>query len=232
MNLIQQLYIGLALILIALLFAVFALIIVYSKLLKKYAQLKQQKLATEEAIKRETEARLGRANQAYAEKLKEATTRAKEIVSKAMQEKEHTETSLLEALDELDKEQQRIISGTTNKTPEDNQMTQSGTIKLQNSISKDIEEYSKTEIDNYKKAVKEETEKSQKTILENFNQEQKTLEETLESYKQTHLKQIDENIIRIIHDVSKETLGKIISTKEHEKLILQALENAKKEKQL
>jgi len=51
----------------------------------------------------------------------------------------------------------------------------------------------------------------------------------LENYKQQKIKEVDQNIYKIIEKVIKNTTGKLINVSEHQELVIKALEKAKKE---
>jgi len=58
------------------------------------------------------------------------------------------------------------------------------------------------------------------------------LQGDLEEYKKERIKKLEENIYDLLLEVSKQTIGKALSFDEHEELILDALNKAKKEKGL
>jgi membrane-associated HD superfamily phosphohydrolase len=55
-------------------------------------------------------------------------------------------------------------------------------------------------------------------------------ENEIEEYKKRKLEEIDREIYRIIIEVAKKTLGKVIDITDHEKLVIEALEKAKKDR--
>ena len=55
------------------------------------------------------------------------------------------------------------------------------------------------------------------------------MEKELEEYKKARLEQADKMVVRIIQSVSQELLSKTISIEDHQKLVTDALERAKKE---
>lgn len=57
---------------------------------------------------------------------------------------------------------------------------------------------------------------------------QKT-EEEIENYKKEEFKKMDREIYRLIGEVAKKTIGKAIDLSDHERLVMEALEKAKKE---
>lgn len=54
-------------------------------------------------------------------------------------------------------------------------------------------------------------------------------EKEIENYKKERLKEIDQKIYQMLGEVAKKTIGKAIDLSEHEKLVMEALEKAKKE---
>lgn len=68
------------------------------------------------------------------------------------------------------------------------------------------------------------------SIEKTINERVIRAEKNIEDYKQEKLKEIDKKIYRIIEDVAEKTLGEAISLSAHEKLVIDSLEKAKKEK--
>jgi len=67
------------------------------------------------------------------------------------------------------------------------------------------------------------------SIKENLNQKIKEAEKEIENYKKERLAEIERNIYQLLGKVAKNTLGKAIDLSTHEKLVMEALEKAKKE---
>jgi len=68
-----------------------------------------------------------------------------------------------------------------------------------------------------------------KAQLARLKEEYQKKEKELELYKVEALKKIDDQIYNVIQNISNEVLGKSISLQDHEQLIIDALEKAKKE---
>lgn len=81
----------------------------------------------------------------------------------------------------------------------------------------------------FQKFLKEEIEKYRKDTDERITAWHKEAREEIEGYKKSAKDKIDESIYRIITLVSKEVLGRALDLEDHQKLILEALEGAKKE---
>lgn len=90
----------------------------------------------------------------------------------------------------------------------------------------------------------EETKKTSEILLEEFSQKfgeiyhltrsalnKKTIEagQEIENYKKEEFKKIDRKIYQILGEVAKKTIGKAVDLSDHEKLVMEALEKAKKE---
>ena len=73
---------------------------------------------------------------------------------------------------------------------------------------------------------------AQKKMLEDFTNLYKSSEADIENYKRERLKVLDSLILKVIEEVSLRVLGKEISVEEHEKLVLKALEEAKRKNAL
>jgi G:T/U-mismatch repair DNA glycosylase len=54
-------------------------------------------------------------------------------------------------------------------------------------------------------------------------------ETTIENYKKERLKEVDKEVYRMLISVSKKVIGRVIDISTHEKLVIEALEKAKKE---
>ena len=65
----------------------------------------------------------------------------------------------------------------------------------------------------------------EKTLQESFN---KALLE-VESYKKKRLDEVEQSLPTLLLNISKEFLGRVITVPEHEKLVFESLEQAKKE---
>lgn len=236
MNLYLQLYLGLILLLCATVMGIGLLVFFYFKLLKRYWKLQQEELLKEESINERSLELLKKAQEDYQIKIKEAKEDAKEIVDQANKEKKDTEEMLLDTLKDLDENELKLIKETSRnllkKYGLSLKIEKIGNINLRNNISKSIEEYKKTENKKLEEEVLKEEIQSQKLLEEAIEKSHDSIEKGLEEYKKKKLEDVDTNIQKIVMNTVKLTIGKSISTKEHEKLVLKALEEAKKEGKL
>jgi len=77
--------------------------------------------------------------------------------------------------------------------------------------------------------VKEETLDFRSALEKKMNEEVAKAEKEIEAYRLEQLKNIDNSLVKILSRVSQEVLGKAISLADHEELIIEALERAKRE---
>ena len=102
-------------------------------------------------------------------------------------------------------------------------------IKMMGNVSKDIENSVVAELNDFKEILKKETYDSQKIVQTKIEEAYKVVQKEIEDYKGTQLKKVEVQIYDIIQNVSKIVLGKTLSLQEHEQLVIDALEKAKKE---
>lgn len=102
-------------------------------------------------------------------------------------------------------------------------------IKLMEGISKNIQGEALKEIEEFTNKLEEQTIQSEKGVQAIMAEANKKLEAQLETYKNARMKQIDEVSINVIKQVTKDILGKSLSTKDNEEFILKSLEEAKKQ---
>ena len=102
-------------------------------------------------------------------------------------------------------------------------------IKTMGNISKDIESSVVAELKDYREILKKETYGSQKIVETKIEEAYKTAQIEIEDYKAAQFKKVEIQIYDIIQNVSKIVLNKTLSLQEHEQLVIDALEKAKKE---
>lgn len=102
-------------------------------------------------------------------------------------------------------------------------------IEIFQNISKNIEISTLGEVKKFKNTIEQETISSQKMLKSKIEHEYFLAKKDIENYRQQELKMVDDNVYEILEKVSSLVLGKAIKVSEHEGLILEALETAKKE---
>lgn len=103
-------------------------------------------------------------------------------------------------------------------------------------IQKVISELSRQATEEAKKASGALSKELAQKFSEIFQSTEKTLnnkvaetEKEIEGYKKERFEEIDRKIYQLLGEVAKKTIGKTIDLSDHEKLVIEALEKAKKE---
>ncbi len=102
-------------------------------------------------------------------------------------------------------------------------------IKMMNIISKDIENSTISELKGFKEILKKETFESQKIVEAKIEDAYKIAQKEIEDYKIERIKKVEDKIYEMIKNVSTFVLAKSINLDEHEQLVIDALDLAKKE---
>jgi F0F1-type ATP synthase membrane subunit b/b' len=147
--------------------------------------------------------------------LEDATSEATRIISGAQNISDSSKYAVTQALENIAKD---IQSQAAN-------IAQGFMGNYQNSL-KGLSDQSLLNVQNITKGLETELQ----TELAKFHEKMlPELEQELENYKQARLKQIEETVTRVIGEVSQEVLNKSINISDHENLVIQSLERAKKE---
>ncbi len=85
------------------------------------------------------------------------------------------------------------------------------------------------EVTDFKETIRQETFATQEKVRQEFKQEYEKLKKELDEYKANELKLIDESMFRIVSIAAKKIIGKSLDADTKEELILESLEQAKKE---
>jgi len=131
---------------------------------------------------------------------------------------------------------QRVLSEFSQQITKETSNLSKFTLDTQNKIS----EEAKNKILELNQAAEKEFIKIQETNLKVSTQISQSIRETLtkkvqeiekeiDNYKKERFKEIDRKIYQMLGEVAKKTLGKAIDLSTHEKLVIEALEKAKKE---
>lgn len=102
-------------------------------------------------------------------------------------------------------------------------------IEIVRNVSNNIEEDTVKEVEDFDNILQKETFAAQKIVEEKIEKEYSSAQRNVEDHKNEMLRKAEEEIYKILETVAKLTLGKSIPLAEHEQLIIDALEKAKKD---
>ncbi|MCL5114029.1 MAG: hypothetical protein M1372_02560 [Patescibacteria group bacterium] len=165
--------------------------------------------------------------------IEEANVKAQDILNSTNNLNNDSKKTLEDALEKLVKHQ----AGYFEKVSEDFLKTyqqelaslKEKNIEILRNVSKNIEEDTTNEVKDFDSVLEKETIASQKIVEEKIEQEYTKIQKDTEEYRSQMIKKVDEQIYKIIEEVSKQVLGKGLSLQEHEDLVIDALSKAKKE---
>lgn len=174
-----------------------------------------------------------KAQEDYAAIISAADTKAEEIVRNAMSASNSSEEALEKATDDLLKSQYKTLNDKA-KDIEGNYENElkevnNNNIKVFTSVTKDILDYTNKQVEEYKKTLEALTIESRKQAENKANTEYQKIEVELEAYKKEMLDRIDNRIVSLLLAVAKITIGKSLSLADQENLIIDALNQAKKD---
>ena len=223
---------GLSIITFTLGLLVIALLAAYFELLRRNSFLEKKELGIEAERNKKMLEVIEKAGQDYLTIITNANKKARAIIKNAVSIKKSSEGELEKTLEDFEREQEALLQKTAEdlfekykiKLNEGNDKD----IKILNIASKDIEKYSEKQVAEYKEIIEKETATSQKLLEQKTADEYKKIEEELKAFRQEKLKNIEENLHRIVKEVTETAIGKGLTLDDRENLVMEALEEAKK----
>jgi F0F1-type ATP synthase membrane subunit b/b' len=169
----------------------------------------------------------------YQEIISEANKRASEIIAQATAVNHDSIKAFDDSVAKMIQNQKSNIeqkSEEISKKHEDeiNELN-NNIIKLLINVYKEIEIATRADLENYKAVIKQQTFEAEKIAQERMKTEYEKLEKEIAEKKQERLKQLENNIYKILNNISKDIIGKSLDLTSHEELIINSMEKAKKE---
>ncbi len=231
-----QVYLSSAIAMIVLSGIIIGLLIAYARLFGEYEKLTKKEAGEEKKLDDKTSKIIEKAQKDYAKIIIEANKKAGQILKDAVLIKKTSNKQLEKALEEFELQQENAINQAAKEVLDRYKIkldeVSTKDIDTIGNVSKDIEKYTSSQVEEYKNIIEEETLSSQKALEKRIEDEYQKVEEELKTYRNDKLKNIDENILKIVEDVVRVTLEKSINIQGSEDTVIEALENAKKEGKL
>jgi len=101
-------------------------------------------------------------------------------------------------------------------------------IKALANISKNISDEALRDIDAFRKTMLAETVRAKELIGRRVEAQFEQVESQVQAYKRQRLEKADQEVTKILAEISRKVLGKALSQDDHRELVIQALEEAKK----
>ena len=165
--------------------------------------------------------------------IEDATLKAQKIITEGDAINQNVKKLLEKTLGDLAQEQAAVFQ----KTSEDflieykKQLisVQDKTIEIASKVSKNIEVDTLEEIKEFDDILAKETVSGQKIVGQKIEEEFTKAQKEVVEYKAKMLDNVNNQIYELLANISKSAIGRSLPVNEHEKLIIEALEKAKKD---
>lgn len=218
----QLVFFGLLVTIFILSFALIVIVVSYGKMMKKIHFYQKE----EQGLKKQMHDKAD-------EIIEEAREKAHKIISEAHftknKAKDAFEQSLSVASQNQIKDFENVSQDFLNLYKKELNLIKSQTAEIVRKMSKDVEKDILKDLKGFKEILKKETIASQKIVGEKIEEDYKNVEQEVQVYKKEQLKKVEDHIYSVLQAVSKLVIGRALSTEEHERLIIDALNRAKTE---
>lgn len=218
--------------------AILAIVIVgvcyyYAKLVHKFSKAQKENLYLRFHLQEKS---LGKINEARDRALKivsDASMQAEEILKKTQVIQSDSAESYKKQLEELTNKQKEslthaseALSSSFNDTIK---QLEEDDVNVFRNVSKDLETATLHEVEEFKKQLTAGTVESQKQVDEKVQEAFQHAMEEVTAYKAKRIEVIDEQLFRILSEVTKEIIGKRLTYDDQKDLLRQSLEKVKQE---
>lgn len=169
----------------------------------------------------------------YQNIIESANKKAEEIILQATQIKQETTNNLQDSVDMMLEDQKKILeeasTALSKKFEQQINEVNTNNIELLKNIYKGIESDVQADYQEYKDAIKKQTFQAESIASEKIKEEYAKLDTEIKEYKTKMIEKVNEEIYKILLNISKVVIGKSLDLKDHEELVVEALNKAKKE---
>jgi hypothetical protein len=169
----------------------------------------------------------------YQKIIDEANRKALEISRKATEVNNDSSAKLQQAVDEMVKNQKDALTSASSSilTTHKNEVTELNKhiLEVAGKVYKDIEVNSRTDMQAFLEVIKKQTFEAENYAQQRIKEEYEKLEKDVALKREQKIKKLDENIYKILTNISKDIIGKALDLSSQEELIIKSLNQAKKE---
>jgi hypothetical protein len=192
------------------------------RLAKKISEIKKQEIHQKETLIKKEEEILEQSREKARRIIEEAMISASRIEKNAKINQEELEKIIRGRLEEV---ADRVMQSYQNQL----EKAKNKDIEIYNNISKGIEKDLSKHTESLKNILAKQTIDSQQIVNQKLEKAYQSMIGEVEQYRQIRLSKVEEQMLEIIRKVSEDVLGKAISLVDHQQLIINSLEKAKKE---
>ncbi len=212
----------------------FFLIFAYTKLAKRFYISEQQKYSLRQHLQERSASLIEEAQEKALVIITDANSKAQLLLENTNLLENDAKENFKKGLFSLTIDQQQALQVASEQLKKQYRTTidaiQQENINVLKTVSKDIESDIDTELKDFTKALRDETIDSQKIAQQKIEASYKDTEQAVEKYRTERLQKVDENIFQVLRFVSLKAFGKALSLETQQELVLEALNEAKKQK--
>lgn len=225
--------ISLSIVLATLGLVIISLIFYYLRLHRKYDEVYKQNLYLKHHFSEKSLEKLNSAHEKSSKIVAEAISQAEEIIQKAELLKDTRDKEFSKELIELSRIQKEALKTKLSELQsgflEEISNLKEDDINLFQNITKDIEDVATSEIQKFEKQLHDETIGGQSIVEQKINDAFAKANFEIIEYKKEKIEKADKEVFDILQTIAKNLLHKELSYEDHKDLIMEALEDAKKE---
>lgn len=193
------------------------IVFVYLRLVKRYTDAKEgrDKYPDPKAL-------LLRAHAKSQKIIEDATDKARQIITSAEEQKKNDLDEVQKQIEKAQKENYKIYKDSVSKIQDES-------MKLLQNVPEYIKALLSKEIMQVQENLVSEIRVAHENAKDVITQAYKKADDEVEEYKKVRMDALDKTIISIVQQISRKVLNKEIEAVEHEKLVIKALEEAKRQ---
>ena len=174
-----------------------------------------------------------KAQRDYQEIIESANKMAQEIILQATEIKQDSTNNLQDSVDMMLDDQKKILEeaslALSKKFEEQIKEVNINNIELLKNIYKGIESDVQSDYSEYKDLIKKQTFEADNAAKEKIKEEYTRLDAEVKDYREKMIEKVNQEIYKILLNISKVVLGKSLDLTAHEDLVIDALNKARKE---
>jgi len=169
----------------------------------------------------------------YQKIIETANNKAQDIIFQAAQIQHESTTKFDSFVEQMLENQKSALSTTSSalskKHDEEINGLNNHILNLLTNVYKDIEVSAKTDLEQYKKLLQQQTFDAERIAQKRVQEEYVKLEKEIQQKRDERFKELDDNIYKVLSKVSKNIVGKSLDTSTQQDLILNSLDKAKRD---
>lgn len=185
------------------------------ELQKKVAELDHLLLADEQKI-------LDKARDEGKQLIVKAQGQAEKIVGDAQEFGSQSNQALAKMLDSLSEKQVEVSNQVIGRVRDD-------TVTLLQELIQNLKQHAASEMDTFGKGLQQEFTTARQNAQQTIDAAYGTATAEVEAYKEKRLEQIKRQMTILVREIVEKVLAKSVDERQHEQLVLQAVEEAKKD---